>query len=128
MPRVKNVRQAHPDDFSVEDMKPTARAVKDQEMAIRRAYDLNAGLMDALKREGTLEKVKRTHRSIIMESKQLRDLFNRSSPEWKHQDVWAWTVDHWYSGGLKRSVEAAMENITSANRKLIKGKIDALYG
>lgn len=128
MPRVSNVRQAHPDDFSVEDMKPTARAVKDQEMAIRRAYELNAGLMDALQREGELRSLKKLWRSIIMESKELRGLFDRSSPEWKHQDVWAWTVDHWYSGGLKRSVEAAMENITSANKKTIKGKIDELYG
>lgn len=115
------------DTFSVNDMKPTARAVKDQEMAIRRAYDLNEGLMSALSQEGTLDRVKSLHRSVMLDHKPLRDLFYNSTPEWRYQEAWAWVVDHWYSGGLKRSVEDAMHNITDTNKKAIKRKIDELY-
>lgn len=128
MPKVAaKKRQPHPDDFSVEDMKPTARAVKDQEMAIRRAYTLNAALMDALEREGTVAAIKDLHRSVIYDDKELRNLFPPSTPEWKRPDAWAWMVDHWASGGLKRSVEASMHNITSTNKKAIKGKLSELF-
>lgn len=113
--------------FSVNDMKPTAHAVKHQEMAIKRAYELNDGLIHALQREGTLQAVKQFHRSIIYEIKELRDLFWNDQPAYKYREVWEWIVDHWYSGGLKRSVEVSMHNITDTNKEAIKRKIDELH-
>jgi hypothetical protein len=113
--------------FTVNDMKPTAHAVKHQEMAIKRAYDLNDGLIQALQREGTIDAVKQFHRSIIYETKPLRDLFWNDTPAYRDREVWEWIVDHWYSGGLRRSVQDAMHNITDTNKKAIKRKIDELY-
>ena len=128
MPRVANARQPHPDDFSVEDMKPTAHAVKHQEMAIRRAFELNAGLLEMLSKFGTLDALIDGHRDAIYRSKELKNLFTFDSVEWRHKDVWEWVVRHWYDGGLKRSVEASMQNITSTNKKAIKEKVDVLHG
>lgn len=112
---------------TVEEMKPRARAVKDQEMAIRRAFELNEGLLDALDSEGTVEAVKQAGRYLMMTQQKIKNLFDSASPEYRHPDVWAWVVDHWYDGGLKRSVEASMHNITSTNKKAIKEKVDVLF-
>ena len=116
-------------DYSAEDLSARSHGNKHQEMSVRRAFDLNAGLMEALEREGTVKDLKRLHRSVIVEYKQLRDLFDLGSPEWKHKDVWEWTVDHWYSGALKDSVKITMKyNIHSTNRKAIEGKVNELHG
>ena len=115
-------------DFSVEDVKPTAHAVKHQEMAIRRAYELNEGMLTALAMHGTIEVLKKQHRWAILSVNQLRKLFPYTSIEYKEAEMWCWVVDHWYSGALKRSVEASLENITSTNRKNIKQKVEALHG
>lgn len=117
-------------NYNASDISPRAQANKSQEMAVRRAYQLNAGLIEALRKEGSLDAVKSLHRSIILETKELRNLFfgkNVRSPEWAYPDVWEWTVDHWWSGGLKRSVEVTMHNIHPDNKKAIKGRIDELY-
>ena len=114
--------------LTVEDIKPTARCVKDQEMAVRRAYELNAALMEILELEGNISSVKDSGRFYILTHPRLKKIYSYMSPEYLYRDVWAWVVDHWYSGALKRSVEVTMDNITSTNRKTIKGKIDELYG
>jgi len=116
------------DSFSVEDMKPTARAVKGQEMSIRRAFDLNDGLIAALSQYGTVQDVKDNHRDVILSNKKLKDLFKYNTIEWRYKDIWTWTVQHWYSGALKRSVQVSLQNITETNRKNIKQKVDKLYG
>ena len=118
-------------DYDASDFKPTARCNKSQEMAVRRAYQLNAGLIEALNREGSLDEVKRLHRSVIWEIPALYDLFiskGQRSPEFLHPEAWEWTIEHWWNGGLKRSVEATMHNIHPDNVKAIKGKVDELHG
>ena len=114
--------------LTVDMIKPTARCVKDQEMAVRRAYQLNVALIDILKQEGNIKGVKESGRFYILTHPELRKIYTYMSPEYIYRDVWEWVVDHWYSGALKRSVEATMDNITSTNKKAIKGKINDLHG
>lgn len=115
-------------DYSAEDFAPSKHCNKHQEMAVRRAFELNSGLMEALDAEGTVENLKRLHRSAIVEYKKLRDLFYMDSPEYRHKEVWDWVVDHWYSGALKRSVRVTMKNMHSENRKAIKERTRDIYG
>jgi len=115
-------------ELTAQDMKPTARAVKDQEMAIRRAHELNAGLLSALGSWGTIEAVISAHRDVILRTKSLKALFPYGTVQYDHKDIWEWTVRHWYSGALKRSVEVSMCNITETNRKNIKAKLESLHG
>jgi len=115
------------DDFTVNDMKPTARAVKDQEMSIRRAYELNASLLKLLDVFGTVQKLKEQHRHVILSDNKLRKLFPGTSIEWRHPEAWEWVITHWYSGALKRSVQVSLLNITDTNRKNIKNKVDELH-
>lgn len=114
-------------DYSAEDFKPTVRANKDQEMAVKRAYELNAALMDGLSLSKTIEQLKKDWHWAIMRDKRLFDLFYET-PTWRHEDVWWWVIDHWYSGALRRSVAVTMQNMHSKNVSAIKGKINELYG
>jgi hypothetical protein len=114
-------------DYDASDFGPSTHANKHREMAVRRAYDLNSGLMDALAEEGDVESLKRLHRSVIIEHKLLRDIFDFNSVEWRDKEAWEWTIDHWYSGGLKRSVVATMQSLHPDNIKAIKGKVNELY-
>lgn len=117
-----------PKDFSVNDMKPTARAVKDQEMAIRRAYELNAGLIESLGKHKNLDSLIDYHQSAILENKRLKALFSYGSNVYKHRDAWNWVVRHWYSGALRRSVIASMSNITDTNKAMVKKIVTKEYG
>ena len=113
-------------DYSAQDFKPTVKANKDQEMAVRRAYELNAALMDGLTESGTIQQLKDDWHWAIIRNSKLKDLF-LFTPTWDHKDVWEWVVDHWYSGALRRSVVVTMQNMHSDNVKAIKGKINELY-
>ena len=117
-----------PKDFSVNDMKPTARAVKDQEMAIRRAYELNAGLIEELGNHKNLEELIDYHRSAILNNKRLKALFPYPTYTYRHKDVWEWIVRHWYSGALRQSVIDSMSNITDTNKAAIRKIVEKQYG
>ena len=102
-------------------------------MSIKRAYQLNTGLIDSLHTAGSITNLKHTRMWCITINKDLRDAFNlgaygKEDPAVHHQDVWEWVIDHWYGGGLKRSVDASMDNLTETNRSAIKGNIKKLYG
>jgi hypothetical protein len=111
---------------------PRAQAFKQLEMSIKRAYLLNSGLIDSLATAGSVAELKRQRQWVILSNKDLKDVLNLSAygkedPAIHHQDVWEWMVDHWYTGGLKRSVVKMMDNITKENRMAIKKKVDELY-
>ena len=112
---------------------PRALAFKSLEMSIRRAYQLNSGLIDALSMAGDMYRLKQERVWMIIANKDLREAlgwrqYGSEHAAIAHQEVWEWIVEHWYSGGLKRSVIAMMENLTDANKKTIKGKVKDLYG
>ena len=111
---------------------PRAQAFKQLEMSIKRAYQLNSGLIDGLQQAGSVGALKASRLWQILSSKDLKDALNygahgKEDAAVQHQDVWEWMVDHWYTGGLKRSVVAMMDNITKDNRQAIKTKIEVLY-
>ena len=111
---------------------PRAQAFKQLEMSIKRAYTLNSGLIDSLAMAGDVTALKRQRLWMIISSKELKDALNYSAygkqdPACLHQDVWEWMVDHWYTGGLKRSVVTMMDNLTKENRNAINKKVDELY-
>ena len=112
---------------------PRAQAFKSLEMGVRRAYQLNSGLIDALALAGDIQKLKEERVWMILSQKDLREAlswrqYGKEDAAIHHQDVWEWTIDHWYSGALKRSVIATMENLTDTNKKAIKTKVGELYG
>ena len=111
---------------------PRAQAFKQLEMSIKRAYLLNSGLIDSLQIAGSVSSMKEQRQWMILCSKELQDALNlraygKEDAAIHHQDVWEWMVDHWYTGGLKRSVVRMMDNITKENRQAIKTKIEVLY-
>jgi len=112
---------------------PNAQAFKQIEMSIKRAYELNSGLIDQLAISGDVRILKENRVWHIMSNKDLKSALNWGSfgsedPAVLHQDVWEWVIDHWYSGALKRSVVAQMDNLTDKNKKAIKDKVETLYG
>ncbi len=111
---------------------PKAQPFKQLEMSVKRAYQLNSGLIDCLKLAGDLHTLKADRAWWIVSNKDLRDSLSygnwgKEDPAIAHQDVWEWMVDHWYRGGLKRSVVATMDNLTTVNRNAIDNKVDELY-
>ena len=111
---------------------PRAQAFKSLEMSIKRAYTLNSGLIDSLSLTGSIEGLKSQRKWTILSNKDLKDAlsygaYGKEDPSIHHQDVWEWMVDHWYTGGLKRSVVLMMDNLTKENRKTINKKVDELY-
>ena len=111
---------------------PRAKAFKDLEMSIKRAYTLNSGLIDCLASSGSIASLKEQRAWMIMCSKDLKDALNygaygKQDAAVLFQDVWEWTVDHWYTGGLKRSVVTMMDNLTKENKNAINKKVDELY-
>ena len=111
---------------------PRAQAFKQLEMSIKRAYLLNSGLIDGLALSGSVTALKQQRMWMIQSNKDLKDALNLSAygkedAAIAHQDVWEWMVDHWYTGGLKRSVVAMLDNITKENRQTIKQKVSELY-
>ncbi len=111
---------------------PRAQPFKQIEMSIKRAYMLNSGLIDALAKAGSIAKLKSDRLWMILDTKDLRDAFKygdkkNENAAVKSQAVWEWTIDHWYSGALKRSVVAMMDNLTNDNKAAIKSKVDELY-
>ncbi len=112
---------------------PRAAPFKSLEMSIRRAYQLNAGLIDALAMAGDIATLKRDRKWMIVATKDLKTAlsygaYGKEDACLSSQETWEWVIDHWYSGALKRSVIALMENLTDANKKAIKGKVEKLYG
>ena len=112
---------------------PRAQAFKQLEMSIKRAYLLNSGLIDSLQIAGSVSSMKDQRMWLIHSSKDLKDALNlgaygKEEAAIHHQDVWEWMVDHWYTGGLRRSVVSMMDNITKENRMAIKTKVSELYG
>ena len=111
---------------------PRAQAFKQLEMSIKRAYLLNSGLIDGLSMSGSIHSLKAQRQWMIMSSKDLKDALNlgaygKEDAAIHHQDAWEWMVDHWYTGGLKRSVVSMMDNLTKENRQAIKQKVESLY-
>ena len=111
---------------------PRAQAFKQLEMSIKRAYQLNSGLIDGLQIAGDVDALKASRMWQILSSKDLKDAlslgaYGKEDAAIHHQDVWEWMVDHWYTGGLKRSVVRMMDNITKDNRQAIKQKVETLY-
>jgi len=101
-------------------------------MSIKRAYSLNSGLIDSLALIGTIRELKAQRMWMIMSNKDLSDALNlraygKEDAAIHHQDVWEWMVDHWYTGGLKRSVISMMDNLTRDNKRAIKQRIETLY-
>ena len=112
---------------------PRAQAFKQLEMSVKRAYLLNSGLIDSLSLAGDVATLKRDRMWMIVSSKDLRDAlmfgnYGKEDPAIHHQDVWEWMIDYWYSGALKRSVVATMDNLTTVNCNAIKEKVETLYG
>ena len=112
---------------------PRAQPFKQLEMSVKRAYLLNSGLIDSLSLAGDIATLKRDRIWMIVSNKDLKDAllfgqYGKEDPAIHHQDVWEWMIDHWYSGALKRSVVATMDNLTTTNCNAIKTKIEALYG
>ncbi|KKL70465.1 hypothetical protein LCGC14_2104690, partial [marine sediment metagenome] len=94
---------------------------------------LNSGLIDSLSLAGDVATLKRDRMWMIVSSKDLRDAlmfgnYGKEDPAIHHQDVWEWMIDYWYSGALKRSVVATMDNLTTVNCNAIKEKVETLYG
>ena len=111
---------------------PRAKPFKELEMSIKRAYQINSGLIDGLQQAGDVDALKASRMWLILSSKDLKDALNlgaygKEHAAVHHQDVWEWMVDHWYTGGLKRSVVATMDNLTKENRMAIKQKVEQLY-
>ena len=111
---------------------PRAQAFKQLEMSIKRAYTLNSGLIDCLASSGSVTNLKQQRQWMILSNKDLKDALNygaygKQDAAVQFQDVWEWMVDHWYTGGLKRSVVRMMDNLTKENRMAIKRKVDELY-
>lgn len=111
---------------------PRAAAFKRLEMSIKRAYELNSGLIDSLRLAGDVSILKRDRKWWIVSNKDLKNCLNlgaygKENPAVHSQDAWEWMIDHWYSGGLKRSVVAMMDNLTNDNKKAIKQRIESLY-
>ena len=111
---------------------PRAQAFKQLEMSIKRAYQINSGLIDGLQIAGDVDALKASRMWQILSSKDLKDAlslgaYGKEDAAIHHQDVWEWMVDHWYTGGLKRSVVRMMDNLTKENRQAIKQRIEVLY-
>ena len=111
---------------------PRSQPFKQLEMSVKRAYQLNSGMIDSLRLVGDVESLKQQRMWAILSSKDLSDALNlraygKEDASIAHQDVWEWMVDHWYTGGLRRSVIATMDNLTKENRMAIKTKIEVLY-
>ena len=111
---------------------PRSQPFKQLEMAVKRAYQINSGLIDSLAEAGDIAALKEQRMWWITSNKDLKDALNLSAyssedAAIRHQDVWEWMVDHWYTGGLKRSVIATMDNLTKENRQVIKTRIEDLY-
>jgi len=111
---------------------PNAHAFKQLEMSIKRAYQLNSGLIDSLAKAGDIVTLRAGRAWYILDNKDLKDAFkcgdwNKQNPAVFDQEAWEWTINHWYTGGLKRSVVASMDNLTSKNKNAIKQKVDELY-
>jgi len=111
---------------------PRAAAFKQLEMSIKRAYLLNSGLIDGLAISGSVTALKQQRAWMILSSKDLKDALNygvygKQDAAVQFQDVWEWMVDHWYTGGLKRSVVTMMDNLTKENKNAINKKVDELY-
>ena len=111
---------------------PRAQAFKQLEMSVKRAYLLNSGLIDSLSLAGDVATLKRQRMWTIVSNKDLRDAlmfgaYGKEDPAIRSQVAWEWMIDYWYSGALKRSVVATMNNLTTINRNAIKDKVEALY-
>ena len=111
---------------------PRAQAFKQLEMSIKRAYQINSGLIDSLQIAGDVGSMKEQRMWMIVSSKDLKDAlsygaYGKEDAAIHYQDVWEWMVDHWYTGGLKRSVVSMMDNLTKENRQAIKQKVEQLY-
>ena len=118
--------------WAAEGGNPRAQAFKQLEMSIKRAYQLNSGLIDALAQAGSIAALKKGRRWWIISNKDLKAAlsyasYGKEDPCLSSQEVWEWTIDHWYSGALRRSVVATMDNLTNENKKTIKTKVDELY-
>lgn len=112
---------------------PNAQAFKQIEMSIKRAYQLNSGLIDCLTLAGDVRILKEGRLWYIFSNKDLKGAlsyasYGKEDPAVNDQLTWEWMIDHWYSGGLKRSVVASLENLTDVNKKTIKDKVETLYG
>ena len=111
---------------------PRSQPFKQLEMSIKRAYQLNSGLIDTLAKAGSIYDMKEGRRWWIMDSKDLKSALNwgnygKEDSAILYHEVWCWTIDHWYSGALRRSVVAMMDNLTEDNKNAIKTKVDELY-
>jgi len=127
------VRQrAEPAVWAHEGGNPRAQAFKQLEMTVKRAYQLNAGLIDCLTEAGDIVNLERGRQWWIMSNKDLKSAlsygaYGKEDPAVHSQECWEWLVQHWYSGALKRSVVATMDNLTADNKKAIKTKVSELY-
>ena len=111
---------------------PRAQAFKQVEMSIKRAYQLNSGLIDSLALAGDVQTLKEQRAWMILSSKDLKDalsvgMYGKEDAAISKQDGWEWMVDHWYTGALKRSVIRMMDNLTRDNKRAIKQRIETLY-
>ena len=118
--------------WAAEGGNPRAAAFKQLEMSVKRAYQLNSGLIDSLAFCGDVVTLKEDRVWVIISNKDLKSAlsfgrYGKEDAACHHQDVWEWMIDHWYSGALRRSVIATMDNLTNVNRKTIKQKVDELY-
>lgn len=111
---------------------PRAQPFKQLEMSVKHAYELNSGLIDCLALAGDIRRLKKDRTWWIVSNKDLKNAlrygaYGKEDPAIHHQDVWDWMVDHWYSGGLKKSVIDTLDNLTRENVAAIKNKVDELY-
>ena len=96
-------------EATVEDLNPRSRPVKSLEMAVKRGWALdkimstwlafNRDDLDATKRLNPIPYFTVEDGSII-----------------RMVNDWPWAVGHWYSGGLRRSIEATLDNLPSTVR------------
>jgi hypothetical protein len=130
--KVRTRKEPEPIIRAAEGGNPRAAPFKQLEMSIKRAYQLNSGLIDCLAMAGDVTTLKRDRLWMIISSKDLKLAlkygdYGKEDAAVHSQDAWEWMIDHWYTGALRRSVIATMSNLTNENKKAIKTKVSELY-
>jgi len=116
--------------IDVEDLNPRSKAVKDLEMAVRRALALEQLCVQHLERcNGDIEEArtaqpstfgsidKQVGSNVANPKTLIKEVFGEAyyaHPEWT---MWPHLFDAWYSGSLRRQREAVLRNLPSNVRK-----------
>ena len=109
-------------EHTVNDLNPKGQVVKGMEMSVRRSRRLGKLIRLIHDQTSDLATTRRTTplAAGVGSRTEIRQVFGDSP--WAHPlirfpDMWAWTVDHWYSGAMERSEKAMLANLPDSIRE-----------